>query len=143
MALLDNMYAPYSHLMQRFNSAPPIPEDPSITKLDITSNTNEVIAHNRGHYGGVMTMKLEQRSYGGQENNINEDNRKDSKVWLFYIFLVRCRFGKLDFSHFLQNEIFFLIFKLRHSGKKNLNKFQFSLSSTIIHQVLNHIFPQT
>lgn len=86
MALLDNMYAPYSHLMQRFNSAPPIPEDPSITKLDITSNTNEVIAHNRGHYGGVMTMKLEQRSYGGQENNINEDNRKDSKVWLFYIF---------------------------------------------------------
>ena len=97
MALLDNMYAPYSHLMQRFNSAPPIPEDPSITKLDITSNTNEVIAHNRGHYGGVMTMKLEQRSYGGQENNINEDNRKDSKVWLFYIFLVRCRFGKLDF----------------------------------------------
>ena len=117
MALLDNMYAPYSHLMQRFNSAPPIPEDPSITKLDITSNANEVIAHNRGHYGGVMTMKLEQRSYGGQENNINEDNRKDSKVWWFYLVLVRCRFGKLDFSHFLQNEIFFLIFKFRNSGK--------------------------
>ena len=82
MALLDNMYAPYSHLMQRFNSAHPAPEDPSITKLDITSNTNEVIANNRGHYGGVMTMKLEQRSYAGQENNINEDNRKDSKVWI-------------------------------------------------------------
>ena len=37
--------------------------------------------------------------------------------------LVRCRFGTLDFSHFLQNEIFFLIFKLRNSGKKTLNKF--------------------
>ena len=82
MALLDNMYAPYSHLM-RFNPS----EDPSITKLDITSNANEVISNNRGHYGGVMTMKLEQtRNYVGQENNINEDNRKDSKVMKILLF---------------------------------------------------------
>ena len=118
MALLDNMYAPYSHLMQRFNSAPPIPEDPSITKLDIASNTNEVIAHNRGHYGGVMTMKLEQRSYGGQENNINEDNRKDSKVWLFYIFWLDAVLGHWILAISFKMRFSFLIFKLRNSGKK-------------------------
>ena len=98
MALLDNMYAPYSHLMQRaFSNASET--DPSITRLNSSNEssppTSAVHHHNinrsipAGHYGGtVMTMnlKLEQTNFrpfvhpespAAQENNINEDNRKD------------------------------------------------------------------
>ena len=87
MALLDNMYAPYSHLMQRaFTNNTQIPEDPSITRLNSSAGSNEssppnTVHHNRlnavntsdchpaskfGHYGGtVMTMnlKLEQANF--------------------------------------------------------------------------------
>ena len=85
MALLDNMYAPYSHLMQRaFTNNTQIPEDPSITRLNSSTGSNEssppnTVHHNRlqavntdcppskfGHYGGtVMTMnlKLEQANF--------------------------------------------------------------------------------
>ena len=111
MALLDNMYAPYSHLMQRaFNGTGNTMEDPSITKLNSSNESSPpTVHHNRqsintdnhpakfGHYGGtVMTMNLKTfekqtnfrpfshpESPVARENNINEDNRKDAKVMNF------------------------------------------------------------
>ena len=104
MALLDNMYSPYSQLMQRFTSSAvsEIHHDPSITRLDINVQNNSsnesspttVHSNSRvnGHYGGsVMTMPLKfdpsqtnLRAFAAaaahseaQENNINEDNRKE------------------------------------------------------------------
>lgn len=81
MALLDNMYAPYSHLMHKFA------EDPSITRLDLNSSNESSPPNPRLNYGGVVSLKLEQNSqpnfrpYDNSQNNINEDNRnKDLKV---------------------------------------------------------------
>lgn len=105
MALLDNMYAPYSHLMQRF-SASQTSEPTELTRLDINLGHNNQPSstdssptsnqHSRpppATYGGViqtMNLKLENRppfnihnhtdNSTTQENNINEDNRKDLKV---------------------------------------------------------------
>ena len=99
MALLDNMYAPYSHLM-RFNQSdsPSAGTDPSITRLDInvsssdssppTAHKGQSFAPKGAHYGGVMTMnlKLEPNNFRpfatdspNQENNINEENRREQQ----------------------------------------------------------------
>ena len=95
MALLDNMYAPYSHLMRFANNGPSENCDPSITRLDVAGNSSNessptAIARPAGHYGGVMTMNLKLEAHQnfrpyvsdspGLENNINEDNRRDNKV---------------------------------------------------------------
>ena len=106
MALLDNMYAPYSHLM-RFNQSEACNSsttDPSITRLDINVSSSDnssppsapkghIPRESRAHYGGVMTMnlKLEPNNFRpfatespGQENNINEENRRDHQKVLFH-----------------------------------------------------------
>lgn len=102
MALLDNMYAPYSHLMQRFSASQNQASEASaeLTRLDINLGANNQPSStdsspNQGSrpppatYGGViqtMNLKLENRPpfihdhSATQENNINEDNRKDLKV---------------------------------------------------------------
>ena len=92
MALLDNMYAPYSHLM-RYHHHQSVAEsnhnttDPSITRLDINVSGSSESSPTSGsgggthplappsskvggptaHYGGVMTMnlKLEPNNFRG------------------------------------------------------------------------------
>jgi hypothetical protein len=118
MALLDNMYAPYSHLMSSMNSrlqanyhqnmhqtASSMDQlDPSVTRLDVSSSSVRAASTTsadssppsqpqqpRTHYGGMVSLKLEHGGHQthfrpyvsdspGQENNINEDNRREKQV---------------------------------------------------------------